>query len=144
MNSQWKPTRRFRKGALRSIAYCIKTEHSMCKRFLARHGPPCSPFAWIIKKSHYQLIEARKNQIRHFFQILRDKGFFRKDLSNEHYEFLITQCFAFGDFWISSSEILYKGPASKKVEYYVEGYLALFSPYLTEKGKQWALGSQSA
>lgn len=90
-----------------------------------------------IKKNHYQLIESRRNQIRQFFQILREQDVFRKDLANEQYEFLITQCFVYGDFWISSSEILYKGSAEKKVDYYVEGYLALFNPYLTEKGKKW-------
>ena len=90
-----------------------------------------------IKKTHYQLIEARKGQIREFWQILRAQGVFRDDISLEQYEFLITQCFIYGDFWISSSEILYKGPSATKVDYYVTGYLALFVPYLTEKGKKW-------
>lgn len=89
-----------------------------------------------IRTTHYQLIEARKKQVRHFFQVLRDQGIFRKDLSEEQYEFLITQCFIYGDFWISSSEILYKGPPAKKIDYYVKGYLALFKPYLTDKGRK--------
>ena len=95
-----------------------------------------------IKKTHYQLIEARKGQIREFWQILRDMDVFRKDLSSEQYEFFITQLFIYGDFWISSGEIMYKGLASEKVDFYVKGYLALFVPYLTEKGKQWMLDAR--
>ncbi|HEY0680514.1 MAG TPA: TetR/AcrR family transcriptional regulator [Chitinophagaceae bacterium] len=91
-----------------------------------------------IKKTHYELIEQRKHQVRHFFEILRQEGVFRKDLSNEQYEFLIMQCFVYGDFWISNSEVMYKGPAAEKINYYVKGYLALFNPYFTEKGKSWA------
>jgi len=91
-----------------------------------------------LKKRHYELIEQRKTQIRHFFDVLRQQDLFRKDLSDEQYELLIMHCFLYGDFWISSSEIMYKGPASKKIDFYVNGYLALFTPYLTEKGKQLA------
>jgi hypothetical protein len=33
---------------------------------------------------------------------------------------------------------MYEGAASKKIDFYVNGYLALFMPYLTEKGKKLA------
>lgn len=91
-----------------------------------------------LKKKHYQLIEERKTQIRYFFDILRQNDLFRKDLSQEQYELLIMHCFLYGDFWISNSEVLYKGPQSEKINYYVNGYFGLFMPYLTEKGKQQA------
>lgn len=89
-----------------------------------------------IKKQHYELIELRKVQIRSFFEIFRNKGFFRKDMNLQQYEFLIMQCFIYGDFWLSNSEELYKGTEKDKVDYYVAGYMALFVPYLTEKGKK--------
>jgi AcrR family transcriptional regulator len=88
-----------------------------------------------IKKRHYELIELRKIQIRDFFEIFRNGGYYRKDLPLSQYEFLITQCFVYGDFWLSSSELLYKGKPKDKIAFYVEGYMALFIPYLTEKGK---------
>ena len=91
-----------------------------------------------IKKQHYDLIELRKVQIRSFFEIFRNIGYFRKDLSLQQYEFLITQCFIYGDFWLSNSEVLYRGTEKDKVGYYVAGYMALFVPYLTEKGKKLA------
>jgi AcrR family transcriptional regulator len=91
-----------------------------------------------IKKRHYQLIEERKLHIRQFWKILQENGLFRKDLPNEQYELFITHCFLYGDFWISNSEILYRGDASERIDYYVNGYLALFIPYLTPKGKKLA------
>lgn len=91
-----------------------------------------------LKKRHYDLIEQRKVQVRYFFDVLRQHDLFRKDLSNDQYEALIMHCFMYGDFWISSSEILYKGKLNDKVDFYVNGYLSLFMPYLTEQGKQLA------
>ena len=91
-----------------------------------------------IKKKHYELIELRKTMIREFFEIFRREGFFRADLSLEQYEYLIMQCFIYGDFWLSNSEILYKGREKDKVAHYVAGYMALFVPYLTEKGRKLA------
>lgn len=88
-----------------------------------------------IKKRHNQLIEERKLQIRQFWQMLRDHDLFRSDISLEQYEVFISHCFLYGDFWISNSAISYKGPASAKIDFYVKGYLALFVPYLTAKGK---------
>lgn len=92
-----------------------------------------------IQKKHYKLVESRKQQIRYFFDVLRKQGLYRDDLPDEQYELFILHCFLYGDFWISNSEILYRGPASKKIDFYVHGYLGLFRPYLTEKGKQLAL-----
>lgn len=91
-----------------------------------------------LKKKHYELIEQRKTQVRYFFDVLRQHDLFRADLSLEQYELLIMHCFLYGDFWISDSEIMYEGAASKKIDFYVNGYLALFMPYLTEKGKKLA------
>jgi AcrR family transcriptional regulator len=91
-----------------------------------------------IKKRHYELIEQRKVQIRESFDVFRNEGRFRKDLPLEQYEFLIMQCFIYGDFWLSNSEILYNGKEKDKINYYVAGYMALFVPYLTEKGRKMA------
>jgi AcrR family transcriptional regulator len=91
-----------------------------------------------IRKRHYELIEQRKVQIRYFFDVFKQEDGFRKDLSVQQYEFLIMQCFIYGDFWLSNSEILYRGKEKDKIGYYVDGYMALFVPYLTEKGKKLA------
>ena len=108
-------------------------------RFLYLHFVEITQRLPAIKKRHYQLVEERKKQIRYFFEILRQQDLFRNDLPAEQYELFIMHCFLYGDFWISNSEILYRGKASEKVDFYVNGYLGLFMPYLTDKGKQLAL-----
>lgn len=94
-----------------------------------------------IKKRHYALIEMRKIQIREFFELFKKKGYNRTDLPPEQYESLITQCFIYGDFWLSSSELLYKGKQKDKVGFYTDTYMALFIPYLTAKGRKLFLKS---
>lgn len=89
-----------------------------------------------IKRRHFELIEMRKIQIRQFTTIFQNEGYYRKDLPDSQYEWLITQIFIYGDFWLSSSELLYQGNQKDKVSFYLQGYMALFIPYLTEKGKK--------
>jgi len=89
-----------------------------------------------IKRRHFELIEMRKIQIRQFTTIFQNEGYYRKDLPDSQYEWLITQIFIYGDFWLSSSELLYQGNQKDKVNFYLQGYMALFIPYLTEKGKK--------
>jgi len=89
-----------------------------------------------IKRRHFELIEMRKIQIRQFTKIFQNEGYYRKDLPDSQYEWLITQIFIYGDFWLSSSELLYQGNQKDKVNFYLQGYMALFIPYLTEKGKK--------
>jgi len=89
-----------------------------------------------IKRRHFELIEMRKIQIRQFTTIFQNEGYYRKDLPDSQYEWLITQIFIYGDFWLSSSELLYQGNQKDKINFYLQGYMALFIPYLTEKGKK--------
>ena len=108
-------------------------------KFLFLHFVEISRRIPSIKRRHFALIEMRKIQIREFTAIFENQGYYRTDLPDSQYEWLITQIFVYGDFWLSSSELLYRGNQKDKVSFYVQGYMALFIPYLTEKGKKLVL-----
>lgn len=87
-----------------------------------------------VRKQHYRFIELRTSRIRSFFDNFKAHGFLRKDIPPEQYELFIMHCMLYRDCWIQYSDLQYHGPEKDKVDYFVDGYIALFVPYLTDKG----------
>lgn len=86
-------------------------------------------------KAHYrQLTVMRQLQFQYIVAELVKKGVFRPPLTEMQYNHWIHSAILFGDFWLSSAEILYQGKEQDKVKTYHNFFINLTIPYLTEKG----------
>lgn len=86
-------------------------------------------------KAHYrQLTVMRQLQFQFIVSELVRKGIFRQPIIENQYTHWINSAILFGDFWLSSAEILYQGKEQEKVNTYHRFFLNLTIPYLTEQG----------
>lgn len=86
-------------------------------------------------KAHYrQLTVMRQLQFQYIVAELVKKGVFRPPLTEMQYNHWIHSAILFGDFWLSSAEILYQGKEQDKVKTYHNFFINLTIPYLTERG----------
>jgi AcrR family transcriptional regulator len=86
-------------------------------------------------RAHFRaLMGLRKGQFRAMFAALQAQGQLLPEPLPGQYDRLIEHMSMLGDFWISSAEILYTGPAERELAHY-EGLLgSLIVPYLTPAG----------
>ena len=86
-------------------------------------------------KAHYrQQMVMRQLQFQFLVTELVKKGLFKPPIIENQYSTWIHSAILFGDFWLSSAEILYNGKESDKVKIYHRFFISLTIPYLTEKG----------
>ena len=86
-------------------------------------------------KTHYrQLTKIREQQFQYIINELIHKKVFRAPIFEHEYTNWIHSAILFGDFWISSAEILYEGDEDKKVDTYHKIFITMTLPYLTQDG----------
>ncbi len=86
-------------------------------------------------KAHYrQLTVMRQLQFQFIVSELVRKGIFKQPIIENQYSHWIQSTIFFGDFWLSSAEILYQGKEQDKIATYHNFFIHLTVPYLTELG----------
>jgi AcrR family transcriptional regulator len=87
-------------------------------------------------KAHFQLLMMqRKQMFEHLLAQLIEEEWLTPPFFPHQYEYFRQQFQILGDFWLSSAEILYQGPAEERLPHYVRLAFSSLGPYLTEKGK---------
>lgn len=89
-----------------------------------------------IREKHRVLLGHRAVVFRQMLASLRAAGLLRPEFYAGHDDYLLTQLFIVGDFWIASAEWLYEGEVSTRLPYYQRVLTALLVPLFTELG--WA------
>lgn len=89
-----------------------------------------------VRKHYRQLYRQRKEQFRKTICWMQKEGYMVPELYPGHYDAVIEQLFIIGDFWISSSEILYEGKEKDKVSHYINIMNQVLLPYLTKKAHE--------
>ena len=88
-------------------------------------------------RAHYQeLTLARREQFRFLINEFVKNGLIRPNLSERESDDWIALATLFGDFWLSNAAILYTGKEEDKVKYYVDLFMRLGIPYLTQEGSE--------
>jgi AcrR family transcriptional regulator len=91
-----------------------------------------------VKAFHRELTAQRRVQMRTLIGALITNGTFQPPLVEGQYEQWAELAILFGDFWLSSAEILYEGQEEQKVTTYHRLFVSLAVPYLTEQGRtEW-------
>lgn len=86
-------------------------------------------------KSHYKsLAKRREQELMMLLKSLQHLELFRKEFNEEDFRNLVQTLFIFGDFWISSAEILFKEKPKEKTQHYLKLFFSLIKPYLSSKG----------
>ena len=86
-------------------------------------------------KAHYrQQMVMRQLQFQFLVTELVKKGLFKSPVIENQYSTWIHSAILFGDFWLSSAEILYNGKEQDKVKTYHDFFIRLTIPYLTQEG----------
>ena len=93
-----------------------------------------------LRKHYLALQKKRAGEFFMLLMLLKSNNILSSKFSDEQYGQLIQSLTIFGDFWISSSELVYNGKKDKRVDYYLDLFFALIQPYLTKEGqKQYLL-----
>lgn len=88
-------------------------------------------------RAHYQeLTLARREQFRFLMNEFVKNGLIRPNLLERECDDWIALATLFGDFWLSNAAILYAGKEEDKVKYYVDLFMRLGIPYLTQGGSE--------
>lgn len=87
-----------------------------------------------IKKHYQELTMMRRSQFAEIKALMIQKGWMKKDLTEQFNSEIDELMQIVGDFWISSAEILYQGKEKDKLAHYTRVFSAIIAPYLTPKG----------
>lgn len=87
-----------------------------------------------LREKFRELMRLRRLQFRQGFQALIGKGLMREEWAPGFYDHLTTNMLVLGDNWIPNAEIHFDEKGDVVVQYYLEAFLSLLVPYLTEKG----------
>ena len=87
-----------------------------------------------LREKFRQLMQLRRLQFHQAFQQFIDKGLMREEWVPGLYDHLITNLLVLGDNWIPNAEIHFDEKGEVVIRYYLDAFLALLIPYLTEKG----------
>jgi AcrR family transcriptional regulator len=86
-------------------------------------------------RTHFRhLQKLRSHQFHAIFDLLVASSIMRPEILPGQFEYLKQQLSIIGDFWISSAEILYEGPAQEKLDHYLDLFMHMLPPYLTDRG----------
>lgn len=86
-------------------------------------------------RNHYRrVIRMRKEQFRQLLNLLIENGYVKKEEIKGQYDLLRDVVFVFGDFWMTSAEILFEGKESGKIPHYNRVFQSIIIPLLTPKG----------
>jgi AcrR family transcriptional regulator len=84
-----------------------------------------------IRTDYQQLRIQRQTQFRMMFDALVEVGILHPEPIPGQFEQLAAAMIMLGDYFISDAEVIYTGPESEKIDYYVNLQLSLLAPYLS-------------
>jgi AcrR family transcriptional regulator len=88
-----------------------------------------------LRERYRELQRLRGAQLRQLLDGLIAVGLVGPEPLPGQFDVLKEQATILGDFWISSSEILYEGDPEHRLAFYLRLFMGLLVPYLTEKGR---------
>ncbi|MCB0572115.1 MAG: TetR family transcriptional regulator, partial [Phaeodactylibacter sp.] len=121
---------------LDNMASSVETTYRLLYkyRFLLADLVPITRRIGSLRGQFRELMRLRRTQFHEAFRQLIGQGMMREEWAPGLYGHLITNMLILGDNWIPNAEIHFDEKGEAVVRYYVEAFLAMIIPYLTEAG----------